>query len=118
VPGVRLVMVELQRRLGKNKDSVIEGRDIGTVVFPDAEKKFFLDAAHHERVQRRLKELVEKGQNVTSADIAKDIQNRDRIDSTRQCAPLKRADDAIYIDTTNMSIDEVVESLYRKVKEV
>jgi len=116
IPGVRLVMVQLQRKFGRNKDSVMEGRDIGTVVFPDAGKKFFLDAAHEERTQRRYKELIDKGQNVTSKDIAKDIQNRDTIDSTRACAPLKRADDAVYVDTTNMTIEEVVNFLFNNIK--
>lgn len=116
IPGVRLVMLELQRQLGRLSDSVIEGRDIGTVVFPAADKKFFLDANPDERTRRRFKELKGKGQDVTIKDIAKDLNKRDRIDSTRECAPLKRAEDAIYIDTTKMSIEEVVDKLLSYVR--
>ena len=111
IPGVREVMVEMQRAMGKKRDVVMEGRDIGTVVFPDADKKFYLDAAGVERTRRRFKELKLKGEDVTVKDIESDIKNRDKIDSTRKCAPLKRAEDAIYVDTTDMTIEEVVEKL-------
>lgn len=108
IKGVREVMLGLQRKLGRSRDSVLDGRDIGTVVFPDADRKFFIDADFNERVRRRYKELMELGQNVTLKDIEQDLRNRDHIDSTREFAPLKRAVDAVYIDTTNLTIEEVV----------
>ncbi len=116
IPAVRTVMLGLQRQLGRQQDSVIEGRDIGTVVFPDAERKFYLDASPQERTRRRHKEMVEKGQEVSLEDIADNIRTRDKIDSTRECAPLRRAEDAIYIDTTDMTIEQVVEALFVRIK--
>jgi cytidylate kinase len=115
IKEVRHILIKLQRRLGEERDSVLDGRDIGTVVFPDADKKFYLDAKFEERVMRRYKELKALGENITFEDIAGDLRNRDTIDSTRQCAPLKKADDAIYIDTTDMSIDEVVEKVLKHI---
>jgi cytidylate kinase len=117
IRGVREVMLGLQRRFGKERNSVLDGRDIGTVVFPDADKKFYIDAKFSERVSRRYKELIGLGQKVTTKEIELDLHNRDTIDSTREFAPLKRADDAIYIDTTNMSIAEVVETVLSRIKE-
>jgi cytidylate kinase len=111
IKGVREIMLGLQRRLGKQRDSVLDGRDIGTVVFPDADRKFYIDADFKERVRRRYKELEELGQDVTPEDIESDLRNRDKIDSTREFAPLKKAEDAVYIDTTNMTIEEVVEKV-------
>jgi len=108
IKGVREAMLKLQRALGKVSDSVLEGRDIGTVVFPDAEKKFYLDAKFNERVDRRYKELKEASREVKSEEVAQDLNNRDTIDSSREFAPLKKADDAVYIDTTNMTIEGVV----------
>jgi len=108
IGGVRQLMVKLQRELGKNNDAVIDGRDIGTVVFVDAKKKFFLDADFSTRVNRRYKELRESGQEISHEEVASDLKNRDMIDSTREVGPLKKAEDAIYLDTTNMSIEEVV----------
>ena len=115
IKGVREVMLVMQRRLGKTRDSVLDGRDIGTVVFPDADKKFYIDAQFSERVNRRYKELIGLGENVTPQDIEADLRNRDTIDSTREFAPLKKADDAIYVDTTNMSIKEVVDTVLKSV---
>ncbi len=111
IKGVREVMLGLQRKLGKSRDSVLDGRDIGTVVFPDADIKFYLDAQFPVRVERRYKELKELGQEVTLEDIEADLHNRDTIDSTREFASLKRADDAIYVDTTNMTIQQVVDKV-------
>jgi len=108
IKEVREAMVRLQRRMGRARDSVLDGRDIGTVVFPDADKKFFIDANPEERVKRRHKELIGLGQDVSRDDVKADLTNRDKIDTTREVAPLKKADDAIYIDTTDLSIDEVV----------
>lgn len=112
IKDVRAVMLKIQRQIGyEKKDVVLDGRDIGTVVFPDADKKFYIDAQFYERVKRRYKELKELGQDVTLEDIANDLRNRDTIDSTREVAPLKKAEDAIYIDTTNMTIEQVVEKI-------
>jgi CMP/dCMP kinase len=111
IKEVRQVMLRLQRDLGRSKDSLLDGRDIGTVVFPDADKKFYLDADFHERSLRRFKELVAAGKDIKLADVQQDLANRDTIDSTREVAPLKKADDAIYIDTTKMSINEVIEKV-------
>ena len=111
IKEVREVMLELQRRLGLEGDCVLDGRDIGTVVFPNAEYKFYIDARFQERVERRYKELIDLGQDITFEEVEKDLQNRDTIDSNRQFAPLKKADDAEYIDTTHMNIDEVVVKL-------
>ncbi|MDD5653742.1 MAG: (d)CMP kinase, partial [Candidatus Omnitrophica bacterium] len=98
IKEVRAVMLKLQRQFGKENSCVLDGRDIGTVVFPDAERKFYLDADIDERVKRRYKEMVEAGQKVTLEGVNADSTNRDRIDSTREVAPLKKAEDAIYID--------------------
>ncbi len=108
-PGVRQEMVKIQRRVAKEnpKGAVLEGRDIGTVVFPDADYKFYLDADQSERVKRRHKELTEAGQRVTASDIEQNVVQRDKSDMTRSVAPLKKADDAVLIDTTHLNIDEV-----------
>ena len=115
IKEIRVILLELQRKLGKQNNSVLDGRDIGTVVFPDAEKKFYLDANPQERVMRRFKELCGLGEKVTLQDIEKDLKNRDTIDSTRAFAPLKQAKDAIYIDTTSMSIEEVVNEMLKNI---
>ncbi|MDD4938765.1 MAG: (d)CMP kinase [Candidatus Omnitrophica bacterium] len=111
IRGIREIMLGLQRKLGRQRDSVLDGRDIGTVVFPDADRKFFIDADFKERVRRRHKELIEAGQGVSEKDVEEDLRNRDKIDSTREFAPLKKAEDAIRVDTTNLTIDEVVEKV-------
>ncbi|MFA5351182.1 MAG: (d)CMP kinase [Candidatus Omnitrophota bacterium] len=116
IKGVRSVLVKMQRELGQKGNCVLEGRDIGTVVFPDAEKKFFIDASAEVRVSRRFKELKGLNQNVAEDDVAKDLSNRDKIDSTREVSPLRKADDAIYIDTTKLSIEGVVDKMLGYVK--
>lgn len=116
VGAVREKMKERQREIAKRKRCVFEGRDIGTVVFPDAQYKFYLDADFEERVNRRHKELREAGQEVSHEDISKDLKIRDHKDMSREIAPLKRAEDAIYVDTTNMAIDEVVDKLAGYIK--
>lgn len=119
IKGVRKVMLGLQRKLGKKKNSVLEGRDIGTVVFPDAEKKFYLDAHFDERVNRRYKELKRtKLKEVTAKSVASDLHNRDSIDSTRKFAPLKKAEDAIYIDSTHLSIEQVADKILSEIRRV
>lgn len=116
IKEVRQIMLGIQRRIGEEKkDVVLDGRDIGTVVFPQADKKFYIDADFNERVRRRYQELKDLGQNVTLKDIEDDLRNRDTIDSTREVAPLKKADDAFYIDTTNMTVAEVVGTVLKTI---
>ncbi len=105
---VRKKLTEMQRTIGKNGEIVAEGRDMGTIVFPDAMHKFFLDASPEERAQRRQKQLAENGQKVEFQEILAQIQKRDRADSGRSLAPLQPAEDAVIIDSSEMSIDEVV----------
>lgn len=114
--GVRDIMLKLQRNFGERGNCILDGRDIGTVVFPDANKKFYLDAHFKERVKRRHKELSGLGEDVSAQDVESDLQNRDSIDSTREIAPLKKAEDAIYIDTTNINIEEVVNKVLKEIK--
>ena len=111
IKGVRLVLVKMQRELGQKGNCVLDGRDIGTVVFPDATKKFFIDASVEVRVNRRFKELQGLGQSVAENVVANDLAHRDKIDSTRETSPLRQAPDAIYVDTTNLSIEQVVQML-------
>ncbi len=105
---VRKKLTEMQRTIGKNGAIVAEGRDMGTIVFPDAMHKFFLDASPEERAQRRQKQLAENGQKVEFQEILAQIQKRDRADSGRSLAPLQPAENAVIIDSSEMSIDEVV----------
>lgn len=116
IKTVRQVLVAMQRGLGKRGDCVLDGRDIGTVVFPDAQKKFFIDASKGVRVDRRFKELKGLGHDVAINAVEKDLTNRDKIDSTREASPLRRAPDAIYIDTTDLSIEQVVDKLLEFIK--
>lgn len=109
--SVRERMVELQREMSKNINVIMEGRDIGTNVFPNADVKIYLDATAEERANRRLKQNEEKGITETYEEILKNIKFRDNNDKTSDVAPLKQAEDAIYIDTTNMKINEVVEKI-------
>lgn len=111
VAGVRAVMVERQRDMGSRKNVVVEGRDVGTVVFPGATKKFYLDADLGERSNRRIKELKEKGHKLNEDEISSALKERDTKDMTRQAGPLKKADDAILINSTHMSIDQVAEAI-------
>lgn len=108
LPVVRYKMVDLQREFAKKHDVVIDGRDIGTFVLPDANCKFYLDASPEERAKRRYAELVAKGEQVDFDTLLADIKQRDYNDSHREVAPLKKADDADYVDTTSMTIDDVV----------
>jgi cytidylate kinase len=107
-PQVREALVVLQRRLGASGGVVLEGRDIGTVVFPQAQVKFFLSASAAERGQRRFDELIAKGVNVSLQQTISDVIARDLADSEREHAPLLQAEDALVIDSTNMSIEEVL----------
>lgn len=105
---VRDDLLNLQRKVAEGKNVIMEGRDIGTKVFPDANVKIYLDATAEERAKRRVKQNIEKGIECSYEEVLENIKNRDKIDSTRKIAPLKRAEDAIYIDSSNMAIDEVV----------
>lgn len=110
---VREMMVLLQRRVASSGRAVLEGRDIGTVVFPDADRKIYLDAGIDERIKRRHKELVEKGYDVKFDDVKRDVISRDHSDKTREVAPLKIADDAVIIDTTDLTVDQVVDKIIK-----
>jgi cytidylate kinase len=115
---VRAALLEMQRQTGENGGVVLEGRDIGTVVFPHAEVKFFLTASAEVRAGRRHAELVAKGQNVTLEDTLADVKVRDARDEGRAIAPLKQADDAILVDSSRLSIDETVAFMLGEVKKV
>ena len=110
-PAVRARLLTLQRGLGASGGVVMDGRDIGTVVFPGAEVKFYLDASAEERGRRRWQELKEQGMDVDQAAITAEMRARDLQDSSRDIAPLKRAPDACYVDSSSMTIDEVVASM-------
>lgn len=116
VPGVRKEMVRLQRAIGERSGAVLEGRDIGTVVFPDADYKFYLDANEEERAQRRYKELVGLGVKASLDDIKKDVALRDESDMKRSVGALKKADDAIFVDTTKLSVEDVVGKILSYIK--
>lgn len=114
LPGVRLAMVELQRRIGQQGAVVMDGRDIGSFVFPNADKKFFLNASLEERTRRRFQELQEKGMEVSYQEILADLETRDRNDQTRQIAPLVKSEDAISIDSTDKSIEDVLDIMMQE----
>jgi cytidylate kinase len=111
--GVREALVQMQRGMGKAGGVVFEGRDIGTVVFPGADIKFYLDAKAEERARRRFNELVGKRANVDFAETLEEVMTRDRNDMGRVLSPLKKADDAVLIDSTHRSVEEVVEEMIR-----
>ena len=111
IPCVRTKLVELQRQMGKSKSVIMDGRDIGTNVFPDAEIKIYLTADAEERARRRYLEQKEKGMDVTFEEVLRDINQRDYNDSHRALNPLRKAEDAWELDTTRMSIEEVVKTI-------
>ena len=115
IKEVRYLMVDVQREIGKRNSVILDGRDIGSYVFPNADYKFYLIATPEERGIRRFKELTEKGYDTSLEEIIKDIVRRDEIDSNREFAPLVKAEDAIEIDTTGKSIDEVVDYVLSKI---
>lgn len=115
-PRVRGIMVEWQRTIGSRSNVVMEGRDIGTVVFPHAQYKFYLDASVEERARRRHKEFQEKGKDISLDQVMEDVRSRDESDFTRSVGPLKKAADAIIIDSTSMTIEQVVETMAGYVK--
>lgn len=110
--GVRAAMVERQRRIGRCEPTVAEGRDVGTVVFPGARHKFYLDASLEERARRRFEQLRDRGRgNVDQREVLREMRRRDERDSTRESAPLRAAEDAQRVDTTDLSVDQVVARL-------
>ena len=111
LPSVRAAMTKMQREIGAVSSCILDGRDIGTVVFPNAEYKFFMVTDVKVRAERRLKELLEKGEQVTYEEVLANLTERDRLDSSRANAPLKKADDAIEIDTTHISIQQQVQKI-------
>ena len=117
VPAVRQFLFDLQRDLAKKNNIIMDGRDIGTVVLPNAQVKIFLTASAQERANRRCKELTEKGMEVNYDEILEDIKKRDDQDMNRPIAPLKAADDAVIIDSSDMSFEEVVEALIKTINE-
>ncbi|MQP23608.1 (d)CMP kinase [Flavobacterium sp. LMO8] len=117
ISEVRAKLVEQQQAMGKDKGIVMDGRDIGTVVFPDAELKLFMTASSKTRAQRRFDELVEKGQHITFEDVLQNVEERDYIDTHREDSPLVKADDAIEIDNSSLSKKEQFEIVLNLVKE-
>ncbi|SKC89358.1 cytidylate kinase [Ohtaekwangia koreensis] len=113
IKHVRTAMVDQQRRMGKERGIVMDGRDIGTVVFPTAELKLFMKADMQVRAFRRQKELLERGQLVDLDDVVENIRQRDEIDTTRAESPLRKADDAVEVDTTHIAFDEQVDEVIR-----
>ncbi len=117
VPEVRRQLVKQQQQMGKDKGVVMDGRDIGTVVFPDAELKLFMTASANTRAVRRYEELKERGDDVSFEDVLKNVETRDRIDSTRKDSPLTKAVDAIEIDNSNLTLDEQFETILQLAKQ-
>ncbi|MCS7042911.1 MAG: (d)CMP kinase [Bryobacteraceae bacterium] len=117
IPGVRRALVEKQQQMGREASVVMEGRDIGTVVFPQAEVKIYLDATPEERARRRLKDLAARGLPAEFAQVLEEMKRRDERDSTRADSPLRQAPDAVYVDSTGMTEDEVEQALLKIVRE-
>ncbi|GAA4274224.1 (d)CMP kinase [Aquimarina gracilis] len=111
VSAVRKKLVEQQNQMGENKGIVMDGRDIGTVVFPNAELKLFMTATAKDRAERRYLELKERGEEVTYEDVLKNVVNRDHIDSTRKDSPLRKASDAVKIDNSNLTLEDQFEQI-------
>jgi len=117
-PAVRRFLLDIQRDLGRNGGAVFEGRDMGTVVFPNADIKFFLYADPGVRAMRRYQEVSAKGIKISLSEISETMKRRDEEDSTRDLAPLRPAEDAVQVDSTSLGIDEVVETMLRRIAEV
>ena len=116
IPGVRRAMVAKQRAMGERSSVVMEGRDIGTVVFPDADVKVFLDADPRERVRRRLEDVRAGGEEIPESALAAQMKERDQRDSTRADGPLAQAPDAAYLDSTSLTVEEVEEAILKIVR--
>ena len=112
ISEIREKLVEQQQLMGKNKGLVMDGRDIGTVVFPNAELKLFMTASPEKRAQRRYKELLDRGEKVTYDQVLKNVQERDFLDSTRENSPLRKAKDAVVFDNSDMGLDEQFERMF------
>ncbi len=117
LPIVRQSLLNLQRKMAEGKDVIMEGRDIGTTVFPNADVKIYLDATPEERAKRRLRQNIENNMPSNYEEILQSIKSRDEQDRIREISPLKQADDAIYIDSSNMSIEEVTNYIIKIIKE-
>lgn len=117
IPQVRAFLLDLQRDIAKNNNVIMDGRDIGTVVLPNADKKIFLTASAECRAKRRYKELIEKGEDVTYDDVLADVNQRDYQDSHREVAPLKPSDESIVADTTGNSLEESIQMIINIIKE-
>lgn len=115
IPEVRYQLVKIQRKLAEGKNIIMEGRDIGTAVFPNADVKIFLECSAEERAKRRVKQNTENGIETSYEDVLKSIQNRDKNDSTREVNPLKKAEDAIVVKTDGFSAEEGGEAVYKVV---
>ncbi len=113
IPEVRHHLTALQQEYGKKKGIVMDGRDIGTTVFPDAEMKVFVNASPEERARRRVKELTDKGETVTYGEVLENIKERDHIDTTRKESPLRKAEDAVLLDNDNMTIEQQMDWLLK-----
>ncbi len=118
IPDVRLKLVDLQRELAKSKSVIMDGRDIGTYVLPDADLKIYLTASVAERARRRYLEMQQKGMECDIKEVEKDIEFRDKNDSEREFAPLRCADDAILIDSSDLNFEEVCDKIFGMVKEI
>mgnify|MGYP000976891674 FL=1 len=116
IPELRLIMVKMQQEMARNKGVVMDGRDIGTTVLPDAKYKFFLTASAKERALRRFKEMLSKGQKVTLEEVEREILQRDYRDTNRDVSPLKAAEDAVIIDTTDKTVEQVVEEILNVIR--
>ena len=117
MPEVRTYLMDMQRQMAKRYDVIMDGRDIGTVILPDAEVKIFLTASAEERAGRRLKELLAKGVDTSFEEVLEDMKKRDAQDAGRETAPLVPADDAVMLDTSNMSFEESVDAVCRLITE-
>ena len=115
---VRSNLVDLQRKVSNNKNVILDGRDVGTVIFPNAQVKIFLIASPEERARRRHNEFLEKKTEITYEEVLKSIKERDHIDSTRDESPFVKADDAIELDSTNLTIDDVVNFISKEIEKV
>ena len=116
IPEVRAFLLDTQRDIAKKNSVIMDGRDIGTVILPEADVKIFLTASEECRAQRRYKELIARGQNVTLEDVLAEMNQRDTQDSTRECAPTAAADDAILLDNTGMAFEETIDAIVRLAK--
>jgi cytidylate kinase len=116
IPAVRRALVDKQREMGRRSSVVMEGRDIGTVVFPDADLKVYLDADPAERIRRRILDFQGKGEDISPDAVAEQIRERDLRDTTRAEAPLTQAPDAVYVDSTGLGIEQVEEEILRLVR--